>query len=40
MNEFDYINEFFRPLTNKFAVNLKNTINKFWKDHDINRKIK
>ncbi len=24
MNEFDYINEFFKPLTNKFAVNLKN----------------
>ena len=24
MNEFDYINKFFRPLTNKFAVNLKN----------------
>ena len=24
MNEFDYINEFFKPLTNKFAGNLKN----------------
>ena len=24
MNEFDYIDKFFRPLTNKFAVNLKN----------------
>ena len=24
MNEFDYINEFFKPLTNNFAVNLKN----------------
>ena len=24
MNEFDYINKYFRPLTNKFALNLKN----------------
>ncbi len=24
MNEFDYIDKYFRPLTNKFAINLKN----------------
>ena len=24
MNEFDYIDKYFRPLTNKFALNLKN----------------
>ena len=24
MNEFDYINKYFKPLTNKFALNLKN----------------
>ena len=24
MNEFDYIDKYFRPLTNKFAFNLKN----------------
>ena len=24
MNEFDYIDKYFKPLTNKFAINLKN----------------
>ena len=24
MNEFDYINKYFKPITNKFALNLKN----------------
>ena len=26
MNEFDYIDKYFRPLTNKFAFNLKNDL--------------